>query len=180
MVTVKQEGQGSNVLLNFLTYSPSDAIAKGISAGLAFMAFCWIVGLGILVAVVALITWVVKKIWFWQSGSRGTRNTQNKWDHHYTKRKNNDWMSQAQRRQYNRYAYTDAPKPKKNKKLKRSKMNGSVYNNPAGEPKWYPTGWVFNEESQLWEPPDYLEKEAVSRWEWDEKKGIWIDRVKKK
>ena len=26
-------------------------------------------------------------------------------------------------------------------------------------PKWYPTGWVFNEETQLWEPPDYISKD---------------------
>ena len=24
--------------------------------------------------------------------------------------------------------------------------------------KWYPTGWVWNDEKQLWEPPDFIEK----------------------
>ena len=39
-----------------------------------------------------------------------------------------------------------------------------------GKQKWYPTGWVFNEETQLWEPPDYLRPESKNKWKWDEKK----------
>ena len=29
------------------------------------------------------------------------------------------------------------------------------------EPNWYPTGWVFNEKTQLWEHPDYTDKEII-------------------
>lgn len=53
-------------------------------------------------------------------------------------------------------------------------MNKKSY----AEPKWYPTGWVFNEETQLWEPPDYIEKEAEQKWKWDEEKKIWVDKEK--
>ena len=46
--------------------------------------------------------------------------------------------------------------------------------------KWYPTGWVFNEETQKWDPPDYIANEASQRWEWDAEKGIWIDKFQQK
>lgn len=46
------------------------------------------------------------------------------------------------------------------------------------EPKWYPTGWVFNEETQKWDPPDYLSAESKEKWVWDAKKQVWIDQVK--
>lgn len=29
--------------------------------------------------------------------------------------------------------------------------------------KWYPTGWTFNEETQLWDPPDYLDETNLNR-----------------
>lgn len=45
--------------------------------------------------------------------------------------------------------------------------------------KFYsPTGWTFNEETKLWEPPDYLIKQSKEKWEWDEEKRIWIDKEK--
>lgn len=44
--------------------------------------------------------------------------------------------------------------------------------------KWYPSGWVFNEETQLWEPPDYVSDQSKDKWRWDEKKQIWIDQEK--
>ena len=50
--------------------------------------------------------------------------------------------------------------------------------NPKKEPKWYPTGWVFNEETQKWDPPDYLSAEAEEKWAWDENKRIWVDKAK--
>ena len=40
---------------------------------------------------------------------------------------------------------------------------------------WYPTGWIYNEKTKLWEPPDFLVAEAKDRWVWDPEKGIWID-----
>lgn len=41
-----------------------------------------------------------------------------------------------------------------------------------------PTGWIWNEEKKLWEPPNYLAKESKDRWEWDPEKGIWKDKSK--
>ena len=39
-----------------------------------------------------------------------------------------------------------------------------------------PTGWTFNEQTKLWEPPAELKKESKSRWKWDEEKRIWIEQ----
>ena len=62
--------------------------------------------------------------------------------------------------------------------------------NPVSEPKkqakakrfkeklWYPTGWYFDEKTGLWTAPDYINKEANTRWTWDEEKKIWIDKTK--
>ena len=44
--------------------------------------------------------------------------------------------------------------------------------------KWYPTGWVFNEETQLWQAPDFLTEQSQTKWRWDEEKKIWIDSEK--
>ena len=38
----------------------------------------------------------------------------------------------------------------------RNKQNQQKKRNQKLSTKWYPTGWVFNEETKLWEPPDYI------------------------
>lgn len=48
------------------------------------------------------------------------------------------------------------------------------------ERTWYPTGWTYNKETHLWDPPDYLVAEASKRWVWNSDKGIWEDRYKSK
>lgn len=45
---------------------------------------------------------------------------------------------------------------------------------------WFPTGWTYNEERKLWEPPDYLKAEAKDRWVWNPEKEVWIDLYKQK
>lgn len=47
------------------------------------------------------------------------------------------------------------------------------FNNKSKTPKWYPSGWVWNDEKQLWEPPDYMSEQARRDWIWDEEKKIW-------
>ena len=44
--------------------------------------------------------------------------------------------------------------------------------------KWYSTGWVFDEKTQLWQPPDYLSEESKIKWRWDDEKQIWVDTEK--
>lgn len=48
------------------------------------------------------------------------------------------------------------------------------------EPNWYPSGWTYNEETGLWDPPDYLPEESRNKWRWDPEKEIWIDKEKEK
>ena len=62
--------------------------------------------------------------------------------------------------------------------LKTKKWEGPIYT-PEGQRKQSETGWTFNEETQLWEPPKSLQRESAQRWEWDEDKKIWIDKNKK-
>lgn len=41
-----------------------------------------------------------------------------------------------------------------------------------------PTGWVYDRETQKWNPPEYLAEESARKWRWDEEKRIWIDQDK--
>lgn len=85
----------------------------------------------------------------------------------------NDWLTRAQARQEIRFQnslpplLSQAKPPKKQAKAKRFK-----------EKLWYPTGWYFDEKTGLWTAPDYINKEANTRWTWDEEKKIWIDKTK--
>lgn len=64
-----------------------------------------------------------------------------------------DWLTRAQAKQEIRFKNSLPPllpqqKPqKKKKKLFKRKGEGET---------WYPTGWKLNEETGLWEPPDYM------------------------
>lgn len=63
------------------------------------------------------------------------------------------------------------------RKPKLKKVNAPPYTNYKNNP-WYPTGWTWNDDKKLWEPPDYLAKESKERWEWDDEKYIWRDKTK--
>lgn len=64
-----------------------------------------------------------------------------------------DWLTRAQAKQEIRFKNSLPPllpkqePPKKRKKLFKRKGEGET---------WYPSGWKLNEETGLWEPPDYL------------------------
>ena len=105
--------------------------------GLAFLLVA--IRVLIIVGVVALITWVVKKIW--NSGNnQKTKANRPKAHNQWT----NDWMQNAQARQNNRYEYTDPIQFQK------------------GE-KWSPTGWYWDDRKEKWIPPDYLNSKANTR-----------------
>lgn len=135
----------------------TEAFSALLGAIFGFGFFVWILGLLFTLAFVALVVLVVKKIWYWKPNKKkDTRRT-----------RSNDWYEEAQYRQSKRYEYTDPVIPTKSTPK-------------AKEPKWYPSGWVYNEETGLWDPPDYLIVEAQKRWKWDDEKGIWIDLDKER
>lgn len=53
----------------------------------------------------------------------------------------------------------------------------NVFESRQGE--WTATGWYREDESDLWQPPDYIKQESRDKWQWDEEKRIWIDLEKK-
>lgn len=122
----------------------------------------WLIGVGILLGTVALITWVIKKVW--NAGKEPKKPAGERYD-------SSDWLSKAQQRQNKRYEYTDPasrPRPQKGAQKREN------------EPNWYPSGWTWNEEKQLWEPPDFLNKESAKKWTWDSSKQIWVDEEKER
>ena len=59
-----------NTLLLTSSDFVTESVSKGFQAAFAFVAICWIFGLIILIGTVALITWVVKKVWYAGSNRR--------------------------------------------------------------------------------------------------------------
>lgn len=90
--------------------------------------------------------------------------------------KKRDWLADAQKRQQTRFEYLNGKPSTTKTKEQPSKAQQDGY---TGKRKWYPTGWTFNEKTGLWEAPDYITKDAHSKWEWDDKKQVWIDTKKK-
>lgn len=74
-----------------------------------------------------------------------------------------NWINKAQRKNENRFNYLN---------------QNIIHDKSEDQPKWYPTGWYYNEETKSWEPPDYIKKEATDKWRWDEERQIWIDKEK--
>ena len=120
-----------------------------------------VIRIGLIIGTVALITWVVKLVW-----NAGSKPKQTKRQKH-----SNDWLEEAQYRQHRRNEYNDPP-------IKSHQKRNNGYS--TGNTKWYPTGWSYNEDKGLWEPPDYLKTESDDKWEWDPEKRIWIDTEKKR
>lgn len=64
-----------------------------------------------------------------------------------------DWLTRAQAKQEIRFQNASPPLlPKKQPEKKKIRF---PWQKVPGE-DWYPTGWTFNHETGLWEPPDYL------------------------
>lgn len=51
-----------------------------------------------------------------------------------------------------------------------------IYQARHGE--WSPTGWVYDRDTQKWDPPEYLAEESARKWRWNEDKRIWVDQDK--
>ena len=117
----------------------------------SLMAIGWIIGLFVLLGVVALITWVVKKVWN-AGNDKGPKVHKHKSHDQWT----GDWMQDANARQKNRYEYYDP---------EWTKDNG----------KWSPSGWYYDEKKGKWIPPDYMDSSRNTRWEWNERAKMWVD-----
>lgn len=52
----------------------------------------------------------------------------------------------------------------------------AIYQARHGE--WSPTGWVYDRDTQKWDPPEYLAEESARKWRWNEEKRIWVDQDK--
>lgn len=90
--------------------------------------------------------------------------------------KSNDWLTRAQARQEIRFKNSlpqvlasEMEAEKKSKKKRKAPKNQQRY----------PSGWVKNEDTGLWEAPENLKEESKSRWVWNDEKRIWIDTYKK-
>lgn len=100
-----------------------------------------------------------------------------------SKRKNllesDDWLTRAQARQEIRFENSLPPmSPKQTPQRRNEKCKKDVTR--------YPSGWTLNQETGLWEPPDYIspkseqpEQKSEIRWKWIPEKNIWIDTHKK-
>lgn len=128
----------------------TEAIGGFLQGIFSLMAISWIIGLLMLVGVVALLTWVVKKVW--NAGNNKPKVHKPEAHNQWTE----DWMQNANARQQNRYEYSD-PQWTRN--------NG----------KWSPSGWYFDEQKQKWVAPDYVDSSRNTRWEWNERAKMWVD-----
>lgn len=122
-----------------------------------------ILGIILLVrSIFRLIKWLLTSIWCLLTGKRRRRNPL----------ESDDWLTRAQARQEIRFENSLPPITPKQQPRRRRKSKGKDKNR-------YATGWTLNQETGLWEPPDYLSREAKQRWQWDEGKRIWIDKFKR-
>lgn len=144
------------------TYNFSDALADAFGAAFSFVLILQGLGLLILVGIVALITWVVKKVWYAGSDKEDRRRSkaQKQWLNHQDRSEWEEYRSRGTSRHFD-YAPGDPVA---------TERNGEIYS---------PTGWKWDEESNTWLPPKSLVEESHKRWKWDPVKGIWIDQFKK-
>lgn len=134
-------------------------VSEAIGGALMAVLFLWALGIGMLVGVAALITWVVKKVWYADSKPKQKKQKRQK-----TQRRSDDWLYNAQVRQQKRYEYGDPYFAKKQ---------------PEPEQKdhkvVFESGWTWNEKTKLWEPPSNASAESKKKWEWDAERQIWVD-----
>ena len=97
------------------------------------------------------------------------------------------WLHRAQKRQNNKFENMNSEiiknsQERKNQETRKVRKSRSSewstesiraqyikqhHGRRPGEPKWYSTGWTYNEDTGLWDPPDFVVKESNDRWQWD-------------
>ena len=116
-------------LLKTLSALPGLAIATG---------FIWIL------IVAALVTWVVKKVWY--AGSKKNEPKYRRYE------ENEDWLTRSQRRQEIRFENASPPKAPnaiKSRNIQKKEQMHWYTSDDVGM-TWYPTGWTLNQETGLW------------------------------
>ena len=121
-----------------------NTLAEEIAALFSFISIILIIRLIGFIATIALITWIVKLVW--KAGSR----RDSRWEYKQQqkaykqqqklyKQRQKEWIK-WQREQDRREAMT---------------WNNNKSNRQSTE-IYSPTGWKWNENTQKWDPPDYL------------------------
>lgn len=84
------------------------------------------------------------------------------WNLLFGKRKNalesDDWLTRAQAKQEIRFKNSLPPLQAEQQPQKRKKR---FFKKKGEGETWYSTGWTLNEETGLWEPPDYLKENTT-------------------
>ena len=73
--------------------------------------------------------------------------------------KEKDWLTEAQQRQQNKYAYSDPQYSRYKNKI--TKAPKEKYDKAGG--KWSATGWYFNPDTELWEPPKRMSRRSKKK-----------------
>jgi len=158
----------------------TNAFSQLLGGIMSLMAIGWVIGLIFLIATVALITWVVKKVWY-AGRNRKYRSQNRKW------RKFQKKEEKRERQQLAEYEYYQKHQAKKNRKewekqQKKEKPDPSkgFENNPD---------WYWDDAAQLWRYKGKGQKQlsdassgttttqkrySPTGWYYDEKRGLWI------
>lgn len=136
------------------------------------------IAIGAAIAIILLISRISSRSWLDQAKDKHDQEFRNKYEDILEAKKVRDYRQQEQkRREKFREQYRYDKHPSFEEWIEEMRKDGYKGNN-KDQVRWYPTGWTWNEEKQLWEPPDYIVRESDERWEWDEEKKIWIDKQK--
>lgn len=114
----------------------------------ALFALAVATGLIWLILVTAIITWVVKKVWYAGSDKKEKKRKRQE--------ESDDWLTRAQARQETRFENASPPVTYTRERAQNVRKRGRKYTAANEGKTWYPTGWTLNENTGLWEPPDYL------------------------
>lgn len=112
----------------------TDSLTKGMQAAFTLAALAWIIGLFILIGTVALITWVVKKVWYAGSNREYKR----------------------QQREWKKVQKQEAIQERKNQKAIKASNRIQNQGYVKDGQLFSPTGWRWDEDAKLWVPPKNL------------------------
>lgn len=131
--------------------------------GLIIISICIYLIYIVIRTIFRIIKWILRSIWSLLTGKRKYEDPL----------QSKDWLVRAQARQEIRFQNSLPPLTSKPQKYIKP-----VFKKRKENKKWYPTGWYFDEQKGEWVAPDYIQKEANTKWQWDEDKRIWIDKRK--
>lgn len=121
---------------------------KDFLLGLIVLVVLIYIALIIIRAILNAIGWILKTIWS-RLKIKGKYNDP---------LKSNDWLIRAQARQEIRFQNAMPPRLPEKKKIKKK-----IFRRQNKEPKWYPTGWYYDETKQMWIAPDYLKEDEKQK-----------------